>query len=246
MNRGKQLAIVAAVLAGIVLVGTTSLAVVFQRGPFADAEGDTGVPISTEPLDLGPVIATVNGRPVYLGEARSRIEGIATLHGDVEEVLGDDWHEVILASLVSDQVLREEAEARGLGVTDADIASSVAEVQEMVGEGQTFEGWLSDQEMSYAEFQRRIELQLIGSRVYLAVTEDVKVTGAEIRNYYQANQAEFTGTDGHVSTLLEVKASIRDGLLKDKQDLAYAEWLEEAKADAAVEVVIEDWWRDLA
>jgi hypothetical protein len=78
------------------------------------------------------------------------------------------------------------------------------------------------------------------------VTEDVQVTGKEIRDYYREHEIEFTGADGHVSSLLEVKASIREGLLKDKQDIAYAGWLEAAKADAEVDVVMEDWWRDLA
>ena len=239
MNRTKQIALLSGAL--VVLFGI-ALGVVYllDRGSPAEER-----PEPLEPLDLGAVIATVNGQPVYLGEAESRIEGLTTLHGDLTGVLGEDWHEVILGSLVSDQVLRAEAAARGIEVTDADIQSSVADVQGMLGEGQTLEDWLVDQEMTYAEFVRRIELQLIGSRVYLAVTEDVSVSGKAIRDYYREHQLEFQGADGHTSPLLEVRRSIRDTLLKQERDQAYGEWLQEQKDAAEVVVVLDDWWKDL-
>lgn len=245
MTRTRQLAVVSAALLVVLAIGTAAVAFVFHRGPFARADGGTTVVDVDEPLDLGPVIATVDGNPVYLGEAKSRVEGIASLHGDIETVLGEEWRDAILQSLVSDQVLRAAATELGVTITEADIQASVAEVEGMVGEGQTLETWLEAQGMSYAELERRIELQLIGSRVYVEVTRDVTVAGEEIRAYYREHKLEFTGADGHVSSLLEVKRSIRDGLLKDAKDLAYATWLADAKAEAEVVVVMDDWWKEV-
>lgn len=238
MNRTKQIALLSGALVALLLL---AVGVVFLLRP---DRASTATPVD-EPLDLGPVIAKVDGAPVYLGEAKSRIEGLTTLHGDLTSVLGEDWHDVILQSLVADQVLRAEADARGITVTDADIQSSVADIQGMVGEGNTLESWLADQGMTYPELVRRIELQLIGSRVYLAVTKDATVSGNEIRDYYRQNTTEFTGTDGHTAALLEVRKSIRDDLMQQKQDEAYAVWLEQAKSAADVEVVMDDWWKDL-
>lgn len=235
MTRTKQIVILSGALVVLLAV---ALAVVFLFRSEPEVE-------EAEPLDLGVVIATVNGQPVYMGEAASRIEGLTTLHGDLTSVLGEDWPDVILGSLVSDQVQRAAADELGIQITDADISSSVAEVQGMLGEGQTLDEWLVTQEMSYGEFVRRIELQLIGSRVYLAVTEDVSVSGKQIRDYYREHTLEFQGADGHTSPLLEVRQSIRDSLLKQERDRAYAEWLQEQKDAAEVVVVMEDWWKDL-
>ncbi len=241
MTRTKQIALLSGALAALFLL---AVGVVSLLGHDSTAKpGSTAG--SSAPLDLGPVIATVDGQPVYLGEAKSRIDGLTTLHGDLTSVLGEDWHDVILGSLVSDQVLRAEAKTRGIEITDADIQSSVASIQGMLGEGQTLDGWLADQGISYAELERRIELQLIGSRVYVAVTKDVTVTGKEIREYYRENKVDYQGTDGHTSPLLEVRRSIRETLLKDERDQAYAAWLERARTDADVVVVMNDWWKDL-
>lgn len=242
MTRTKQIALLTGTLAAMFLLAVAAVFVLGRdASPDPAASADT-----TEPLDLGAVIATVDGAPVYMGEAQARIEGLTTLHGDLTSVLGEDWHDVILGSLVSDQVLRAEAKARGIEITDADIQSSVADVQGMLGEGQTLDAWLVDQKMSYAEFVRRIELQFIGSRVYLAVTEDTEVSGEEIRDYYREHRADYEGTDGHTSPLLEVRQSIRETLMKEKKDQAYAAWLELAKGEAEVVVVMDGWWKDLA
>ncbi|MGE5461133.1 MAG: SurA N-terminal domain-containing protein [Solirubrobacterales bacterium] len=241
MNRTKQIAVLSGALVALLLLAIGGV-YLFGR----DSSAAPGAAVrSTEPLDLGPVIATVDGAPIYLGEAKARIDGLTTMHGDLTAALGADWHEVVLGSLVSDQVQRAEAKARGIVVTDTDIQSSVADITDMLGEGQTLDDWLAAQEMSYSELVRRIELQLIGSRVYLAVSKDVTVSGQAIRDYYRENPTEFEGTDGHISPLLEVRKSIRDSLMKTEQEQAYSAWLEKAKSDADVVIVMKDWWKDL-
>jgi parvulin-like peptidyl-prolyl isomerase len=241
MNRTKQIAILSGALALLFLLAIGGV-YVFGRDSSATTATATR---SIEPLDLGPVIATVDGQPIYLGEAKARVDGLTTMHGDLSSGLGEGWHDLVLDSLVSDKVQLAEAKTLGIEVTDADIQSAVADVTAVLGEGQTLDAWLIDRGISYAEFVRRIELQIVGSRVMAAVTEDVAVTGEEIRDYYRQNPTEFQGADGHVSALLEVRNSIRDSLLKQKQEGVYAAWLEKAKSNADVEVVIEDWWKDL-
>lgn len=241
MNRTKQIAILSGTLALLFLLAIGGV-YVFGR----DSSTTTANPTrSIGPLDLGPVIATVDGQPIYLGEAKARVDGLTTMHGDLSSGLGEGWHDLVLDSLVSDKVQLAQAKTLGIEVTDGDIQSAVADVTAVLGEGQTLDAWLVDRGISYAEFVRRIELQIVGSRVMAAVTEDVTVTGEEIRDYYRANPTEFQGADGHVSALLEVRNSIRDSLLKQKQEEAYAAWLAKAKSDADVEVVIDDWWKDL-
>lgn len=198
-----------------------------------------------QPLDLGPVIARVNGSPIHLGEAAARVEGLTTVHGQVSDALGEDWPEVILQSLVDDQLLIQQASDLKIQVSDADIQAYVERVRSMVGEGTTFDSWLEEQHMTLPELERRAELQLIGARVYITVTDDVTVSGSEIRDYYREHRAEFEEADGTIPPLLEVRRDLREGMLKERQDESYAAWLADVRKDAEVVVVVDGWWKDI-
>lgn len=199
----------------------------------------------SEALELGPVIARVDGRPIHLGEAQARLQGLSTVHGDVEGMLGDDWQDRILQSLVDDQILLRQAEELGITVADEDIQSYVERVEDMLGPDQSLDGWLAEQGMTRAELERRANLQLVGARVYITVTKDVTVTGDDVRDYYREHRMEFQEADGTIPTLLELRRSFRETLLKQRQDEAYAAWLTETREKVEVVVVMDDWWRNV-
>lgn len=243
MNDTKRLIAVFSGMLGVLLVLVAGTAFFLHVGPFAKAETPRAAP---SPEDLGPVIARVDGQPIYLGEARSRIEGLTTVHGDPAGTLGKDWPDQVLHSLVSDQVIRAEAAARGITATDADKQEWLGQIESMLGQGQTLEGWLAEQGISYQELMRRIELQIVATHVYNAVTADVTVSGKQLRHYYRTHRTEFEGVDGHVSSFIEVRDSLRQSMRKQKQEEAYIAWLDEATSEADVQIVMKDWWRNLS
>lgn len=196
-------------------------------------------------VDLGPVIARVDGRPIHLGEAAARVESLASVHGDIRDVLGKDWPEKVLRSLVDDRILEREAARLGITVTPEDVEAHVENVRSMLPEGTTLESWLTAQGITLEELERRIRLQILGTRVFLAVTEDVRVTGAEIRSYYREHRGEFEEADGTIPPLLEVRRSIRDTLLQEARDRAYGQWLKRARRSAEVVILMDDWWKRL-
>lgn len=195
--------------------------------------------------DLGPVIARVDGDPIHLAEATARVQGLASVHGDIQQTLGKDWPERVLQSLVDDKVLMHAAADLGITVTEEDVAAYLQRVGGLLPEGEGLEDWLASQGMTREELERRARLQLIGARVYLAVTRDVAVSGADIRAYYREHREQFEEVDGTVTPLLEVRRSLRETLLKQARDEAYAAWLRDARAAARVEIVMPDWWRRL-
>lgn len=199
----------------------------------------------SEQPNLGPVIARVDGDPIHLGEARARVESLASVHGDIEQTLGKDWPDRVMRSLIDDRILVHAATELGITVTEDDIAVHLQRIEGMLPEGQGLDDWLASQHMTREELERRIRLQLIGARVYEAVTRDATVTGAEIRDYYRKHRDEFVEADGTITPLLEVRRSLRDTLLQQARDEAYAAWLRQARARARVEIVMPDWWRRL-
>jgi FKBP-type peptidyl-prolyl cis-trans isomerase (trigger factor) len=229
-NRAVPVALFAAVA-----IAVAALAYALHLGPWAGPAGP----------DPGPVIARVDGDPIHLAEARARVESLASVHGDIEQTLGKDWPERVMRSLVDDRVLVHAAADLGITVTDEDIAAHLQRVESLLPEGEGLDEWLASQGITRQELERRIRLQLIGARVYEAVTRDVTVSGAEIRAYYRNHRAEFEQVDGTVTPLLEVRRSLRETLLQQARDEAYAAWLRDARARAEVVVVMPDWWKRL-
>lgn len=237
-RRATTVAVVATlVVVTIVAVGT---AAALHRGPWAPPTPD-----APPPEDLGPVIAEVNGTPIYLADARSRIDGIVTVHGDVADALGPDWQDVIFQSLVDDQLLSQEAEQLGIDVTEDDMQTWYEQIEGSIGSSQTLDQWLQTQGMTRQEMDRTIVRQIIGTRVFVAVTEEVTVTDDELREYYRAHRADYAAPDGTTVPFPNVRESIREQLEEDRQSAAYASWLEERRQAATVTVLLRDWWKDL-
>ncbi|HWO70188.1 MAG TPA: peptidylprolyl isomerase [Actinomycetota bacterium] len=193
--------------------------------------------------DRGPVIVRVDGVAIYLADARARLEGLRAVHG--EEAVGPDWRETVLRSLVDDVLIREEAERRGIRIGPGEVALAVERIRAGLGGPAAFERWLEERGMDLAELERRVGLNLLGARVYQAVTEGVTVTPEEVRAYYREHREEFGTADGRVPRLPEVRVSIRQTLMKEERDRAFAEWLEGRRREARVVVVLPDWWRRL-
>ena len=239
MNK-KNVIMSVSLVASLVVV-LTGLAYALQLGPWAEPSAEP----SGAPLDLGRVIARVDGAPIHLGEAAARVQGLSSVHGDIESTLGEGWQDDILQSLVDDQILLATAEELGVEVPAEDVQAYIDRIEEMVGEGQTLDTWLAAQGMTLPELERRAKLQLIGARVYITVTEDITVTGDEVRAYYHEHRLEYEEVDGTIPSLLEMRDSLRESLLKEAQDEAYAAWLQDVREQAEVVVVMDGWWRNL-
>jgi hypothetical protein len=233
VTRSRKLIVLLAVAAVASAGVVTGLGAVLEVGPF-EAERDPG-----------PVIATVNGDPIYLDDARSRLEGLASVHGDIEDVFGPDWQQRLLDSLVEDRVIRAEAAGRAIVVTDEELARHVERLRAAFGDDVAFDEWLASQRIDLAELERRILLQTLAAEVYEAVTADVDVDAAQIRAHYREHRDEYVQADGTVAEIWAVKDAIRDDLLKRERDRVFAEWLERAVADAEVVVVMDGWWRQI-
>lgn len=187
----------------------------------------------------GPVIARVNGSPIHLSQARARVEGVASVHGDAP--LGDEWAERILESLIDDVIVAEAADQRGIEATDADIEAGVNRIRDNFASEEEFTQWLAERGMDVTELRRRVTLELITSRVFLAVTADIEITGDEVREYYRSHRSDYTVDDRRIP-LLQVRQDIRDKLEKEERDRTFGEWLAQRREEARVEVLLPDWW----
>ncbi len=196
---------------------------------------------NSTPARLGPVIARVDGVPIYLGQARARLQGLLAAHRPSGGEGGAArWKPLVLRSLVDDVVVLEAAREMGVLPSQGEVRKAVQGLKGRLGGAAAFRRWLREQGMDEWELARRVRLQMAAAAVYLKVTEKVAVTDPEVEAYYRDHLEEFT-VDGKPRPLLEVRAAIEDELLKEKKDRTYSRWLEERRRSVKVEVISKEW-----
>jgi hypothetical protein len=192
----------------------------------------------TSTTDDSPVIAWVDGTPVTDAQAASRLAGVSEVHEDA--TMDAAWRSLVLESLVDDVLLAREASRRGIAPTAEDQQTAFDELRAMFPDLDTFQAFLAERGVDEGELRRRVTQQLIGARVYEAVTAEVAATPAEIEAYYEEHRTEFVTHDGE-RPLLEVRDEIESLVTKSAKDTAFADWLAVQRAAADVEVVSDEW-----
>ncbi|MEN8113312.1 MAG: SurA N-terminal domain-containing protein [Actinomycetota bacterium] len=217
----KPLIVIAALAAVVVVLAGAAFALSRDRTP-------------------DPVIATVDGIPIHESAATSRVEGINTVHADAEPSMGPEWRAMVLQSLVDDVIMNREAEELGLDPSDKEVAAELDSLRSRFSSSDEWKQFLEDSGMNEDEIERRILLQMIGARVYNAVTGDIVVTDDDLLAYYEDHEDDFT-VNGEVRAFLEVRSSIEDEVSKTLKDAAYGDWLERTRKEVVVVVVSDDW-----
>jgi hypothetical protein len=77
------------------------------------------------------------------------------------------------------------------------------------------------------------------------VTTGAQVSGAELREYYRENREAYEGVDGVPLPFIAVRSSLRSELLEQRRSELFTAWLAEARTAVDVEIVDDDWWKEL-
>ncbi len=232
--------------AGTALVGALIGAYTLHLGPFRASTAARATTPAAPPADRGPVIATVDGSPIYLSEATARVAGLSSVHNGGIQTMGKNWQATLLQSLVDDRIMQEAAANLGVTVSEQDVGTELTKIQTMFQSEQAFQQWLASHSMSSAELERRIRMQLLAARVFDAATKGATVSGSAIREYYRGHRDQYVAADGTISTFLEVRNSIKGALLQKAQNKLYGSWLEQQRRKVNVVIVDDNWWRNIA
>lgn len=140
------------------------------------------------------VVATVNGQPIMRW----------TLIRELERQAGEQT----LDSLVSRQLLTQEAKKKNITVTDADIDEAFKRLEETVAsQGQELDNLLSLQNMTRDDLREDIRFQLVVEKL---VEENVTITDEEVDQFIEENK-EFLEENADQAKLREdVRKQIRD------------------------------------
>ncbi len=151
--------------------------------------------------------------------------------------------EQVLQELVERAILAARARELGIRVEPAELADAVARIKKGYPEG-AFEQALLESAVSYDAWKAALRRRLLMEKVVaLEVESRIRVTDAEIRDYYRAHYAakerKSAGTELHP----DVRKALVRQLRAEKIETAYGTWLEKLKETYAIDINSAEWRR---
>ncbi len=125
-------------------------------------------------------------------------------------------------------LLEREAESKGVKVSDSDVEELLGQVKNSFTDAKQFLISLKEQGVTLAEYRLQIEENILKQRLMEKVTAGVKVTAAEVREYYDANLGRFTdAADPSKKTSFEkVSKMIESELLSEKRSERFQQYIQ--------------------
>ena len=95
--------------------------------------------------------------------------------------------------LVQRTQFEQKAEELGVEVTDKQVDDRLAQIKKQYfgGDQKRYDSQLKQQGLTDAQVRRDIRAQLVQEGIFKKVTDDVKVTQADIQKYYNENKAQY-------------------------------------------------------
>lgn len=180
--------------------------------PADDIPLDQGV----APVDDDTVLVTVNGESITQGDVNRFSAGIPAEFGLSDEEL--------LEELIMYRLIFQEADRRGIVVSDADVENMFLE--QGVDPAVFAEMPAEDYEQIIAQQKEQLVLMELGSSLVDPVTEE------EVREFYEANREMF-GLDENV-TFEEISMELTQMLEQERMNEALFALLDELEATADI------------
>ena len=135
----------------------------------------------------------------------------------------------LLESLVQAIATEKKAEQDfGIRITAAELDAQMRKLKAGVfgGSEERYRHYLAAHAETDELVRASMRSQLLSGRISEALAKKVRVGGTEIEAYYRLNRGRYRG-----KSLAAVKDAIRQTILKQKRDEAYARWIQNARRE---------------
>lgn len=204
----------------------------------ADEGSETDVPnvevSEEEKVAADEVVLVVNGEEV-LGEAynTSYIDTKSYLAQNGQDTSDLDMlKEQALTSLKSQTLLAQDAEAKGIEVTETDIDEAIEQTKSQFETQEEFEAAL--EQLSYTEekFRSVLRTQLLQQYYIEEEIGEIEVTDAEVEEYYELLQQQM---GEEAPALEEVRPQVESQITQSKTQEAFLAEIEQLREEADIE-----------
>lgn len=161
------------------------------------------------------VVATINNQPVTSVEYYQNLKA-----KDGGQVLNQ---------IIQDRLINQEANKKGVSVSESDINKKIASIQKQVGGADQLKSALSSRNLSEKEFRNQIKIQLLVEKL---LENDIKVTDKEVDDYIAKNQNNTDATATSVD--LKDRTAVKNQLQADKLNQKFPGWYSNLEKQASI------------
>lgn len=141
-------------------------------------------------------VAVVNGEKVSQTELDQRFEQLkaynemlgASFEGDAGQQSLAALEREALDSIIQEILIFQAAKKEGVKITDKEIEDFLSEVSQSFGDEEKYQEWLTSLKMTEKDFEHAVKYQLTGQKLFEKVTENVEITDANAKKYYEENK----------------------------------------------------------
>lgn len=139
------------------------------------------------------VVARVNGDPITEDELQRMLANPVVAPRlqqelDSADPDGREVERLALGKLIHGRLLIQEAERRGISVTDEELDQAIVAMRDRFEDLTSFGIWMEAQGLDEATLFQTIQNEMLAERVRQALVENVRVTEEEARTYYEAHK----------------------------------------------------------
>lgn len=141
--------------------------------------------------DSGEVIIKVNGRSITAGEYRDALKRLVPSEKSEEAGEFIELKKELVAEMVEEELLLEEAERAGVTVGAAELAAEVDLIKKEYGDA-SFRAAIESRYGSLGEWEEKIKRKLLVKKAIESITSLAKVSEKEARQHYEQNKEGFS------------------------------------------------------
>jgi peptidyl-prolyl cis-trans isomerase C len=190
-----------------------------QTPPAAAAQKPAEAPAPAKPMpaELPEVLARVNGQPVTKTDFDRLVKNVEAGRGPIPADKRDEVFRAVLDQLITYNVLKQEAAARKLTVSDADVDAQVAQMQKQFPSEAEFNEALAARNATVAQLKADARVDMsINKMMETELASMTTATDADAQDFYAKNPDKFkqgeTVRASHI--LVEAKEGVDEATRK--------------------------------
>jgi hypothetical protein len=130
-------------------------------------------------------------------------------------------------AMVIDALVQKEAASKKISITQKELTDKEDSIKKQLPANTTLEDFLKTQGMTKEDFNTAIKNQLLVEKL---LSNDIKVTDAEIEDFITKNKESFSSSDSAA-----IKQQATDYLQQQKLSQKFQDWLTEVKKQITVQ-----------
>lgn len=165
------------------------------------------------------VAATVNGLPIRRYSVINQLE--------------DLYGQQVLDSLITEELIKQEARNKNITVGDAELDQEISNIEKQFSDsGQSLDDTLALQNMSRETFREQIFLQKLVEKL---LGDKINVGDEEVDQYIEENKEFFPeGSDSDA-----LREDVFNQLKQDKLSTEFQTWIQEIRQNSSINYFVE-------